>query len=213
MVKIIDMDLENIDFPTPRDEDQENEGSTPSSKSQSDAKLEGIEENFGSENAVNKFTIHNYELAKNFMKGRQCGRENTPTRNRETKQRKLKLAKINANIPKVNRGKKVWGEDLQLSPVHSLSDKVESLERSNKEKSDKISMLIYLKFLEVELKNFKKKVRVVRVQSSRKGKRSSIRGRRMKRLKKRGMQKNMPHLPISKTKNTSVNQDKNFCSK
>jgi len=142
----IDVDLENIVFPTQREsETKENENSSSSSQPQSKRELKSVEESFDPEDHTNKFKIKNFDLAKNFMKGRQCGRESTPARSKKVKQTKNKLAKIKANIPKAIRDmKKAWDEDNELSSSITGTDKVENFEAPKMEKIVKISMIFQL---------------------------------------------------------------------
>ena len=47
---------------------------------------------------TNMFMIKNIEIAQNFMKGRQCGRESTPSRKGLSKKQKSNLSKIKTRI-------------------------------------------------------------------------------------------------------------------
>ena len=78
---------------------------------------------------INMFMIKNYEIAQNFMKGRQCGKENTPSRKGLSKNQKSNLSKIKTRI-NFNNAAKAWEEDeTQISGVNF--DKIEVIKKPN----------------------------------------------------------------------------------
>ena len=118
---------------------------------------------------TNNFIIKNYEIAQNFMKGRQCGRENTPSRKGLSKKQKSNLSKIKPKF-NLNNAVKAWEEDETQMSGTSL-DKVEVI---RKPKITKISKI------KTDLKQIKSNFKVVRVGSSRRSKegRKKIRKKR-----------------------------------
>ena len=147
------------------------------------------------EDKDNKFKIKNFELAKDFMKGRQCGRENTPSRSTLSKEEMSNLNKIGSNFNQfnINSKKKAWDEDDQQTSNFSI-DRVESFDNSKVKKITQISRKESINILDVQLKQFNPKVKVVRVQSSRR----SNNQKETKRISKR---RNPAHHAFNLTNN------------
>lgn len=92
------------------------------------------------EDRMNKFKIKNFELAKNFMKGRQFGRENTPVRSKASKKRKAGLSKIKTNLPQYKpKAPKAWDEESQASVSGVSFDKVEPFDTPKNKKITRMS--------------------------------------------------------------------------
>jgi hypothetical protein len=188
---ILDMDLEDLDFNSHREEIKESEAASSTSQDRALLQVKEVVEDIEVDDSMHKFSIKNFELAKNFMKGRQCGRENTPVRSKETQKQVNKLAKISK--PKYEDSKKAWDDDSQLQTPRGSLDKIEAFDTPKNKKITRSK---------IELKQFKHKVKVVRVQSVRRLKGSkSKKIDRIKKSPKRPRHHAMPPLPVIKTKN------------
>jgi hypothetical protein len=189
---VIDMDLEDLNFNSHREEIKESDAASSTSQDRASLQVKEVVEDIEVDDSMDKFPIKNFELAKNFMKGRQCGRENTPVRSKESQKQVNKLAKI--SIPKYEDSKKAWDDDSQLQTPGGSLDKFETFDT---QKNKKITRS------KIELKQFKHKVKVVRVQSVRRVKGSkSKKFDRIKKSPKRPRHHAMPPLPVIKTKST-----------
>ena len=75
------------------------------------------------------------------MKGRQWGRENTPSRSTLSKEEKINLSKIGSKLNQININftRKAWDEEDQLTSIVN-SDRAENFEGSKGKKITQISI-------------------------------------------------------------------------
>jgi hypothetical protein len=105
-----------------------------------------IEQEINKVNRDDQFKIHNTDLAQNFMKSRQYGRENTPVRKIRNRTQK-NLSKLHHKIgKKATKTKNVWDDESMISGSVSLStDRVEAYDTPRSKRENHTSRSFFVK--------------------------------------------------------------------